>query len=112
MPTLLPKDADNNPIPALRLKSGGAHQIAATASTARNTTGFDMETRVIGVYADGPVYVALGDNTVEATDEDHYLPEGFYYDLAISGGAKGPQATYLAVLAVDGNCTVYISEKE
>lgn len=112
MTTLLPKDADNNPIPALRLKSGAAHQVAATATTARNSTAFDADTKVIGLYADGPVYVALGDDSIEATSSDHYLPEGLYYDLAISGGRSGPQATHLAVLRADTDCTLYISEKE
>ncbi len=41
MSTLLPTDDDNNPIPAMRLKPGGAQSIAATASSARNATGFD-----------------------------------------------------------------------
>lgn len=113
MTTLLPKDADNNTIPALRLKSGGAHSIAATASSARNSTGFDTATRVISVFATGPIYLKFGDNTVEATSSDHYFPSGIYYDIAIGGGSsKGPQHTHLAVLRADSNCTVYISEKE
>lgn len=112
MPTLLPKDADNNPIPALRLKSGGAQTIAATGTTARNATAFNADTKVIGIYADGPVYVAIGDDSIEATSGDHYLPGELYYDIAIAGGRSGAQATHMAVLAADGDCTVYISEKE
>lgn len=112
MTTLLPKDADNNPIPALRLKSGGAHQITAGAVSAVNAVPFDAKTKVIGLYADGPVYIALGNADIEASATDHYLPEGVYYDIAISGGAKGPHATHLAVLAAAAGCTLYISEKE
>ncbi len=111
MPTLLPMDLDNNPIPALRLKHGGAHTVSATDITAKNTTAFDAETRIISLYADVPVYLAFGNSTVTATSNDHYFPAGIYYDFSI-GGDKTGQSTYLAVLAVSTNGTVYISEKE
>lgn len=114
MTTLLPKDADNNPIPALRLRtSGGAHAISATGASARNTTAFASDTKVVSVYATGAVYLKFGDSSVTASNTDHYYPTGIYYDFAISGGgAKGPHNTHMAVLAVGSNCTVYISEKE
>ena len=112
MTTLLPKDADNNPIPALRLKGGGAHKISATGTSARNVTPFHIDTKVIGIYAAKPVYIAMGGSGVTATTSDHYLPEGLYYDLAISGGQKGPHATHIAVIAAGDSGTVYISEKE
>ncbi len=114
MPTLLPKDADNNPIPALRLRgTGGAHTIAATASSARNSTAFNAETQVVSVYATGPVYLKFGNSAVTAANTDHYFPEGVYYDFAVTGGeVKGPHYTHLAVLRFASDCTVYISEKE
>lgn len=115
MPTLLPKDADNNIIPALRLRgTGGAHVIAATAATARNTTAFNEETRVVSVYATGPVYLRFGNSTVTAGSSDHYFPNGVYYDFAVGGGdVKGPRFTHLAVLRASGaDATVYVSEKE
>ncbi len=112
MPTLLPIDADNNAIQALRLRSGGAHTIAATATSARNTNAFGADTKIISLFATGPVYVRFGTSTVAAAATDHYFPEGIYYDFAVSSGDKGPQATHVAVMAVSSNCTVYISEKE
>lgn len=112
MPTLLPKDDDNNVIPALRLKDAGAHVINATVTSARNSTAFDADTRIISLYATAPVYVRLGGGTVTATDSDHYFPAGIYYDIAVSSGAKGPRASYIAVLRAEEDCTVYISEKE
>ncbi len=114
MTTLLPKDADNNVIPALRLRSsGGAHTIAASGTSARNSTAFASGTKVVSVYATGGVYLNFGGASVAATTASHYFPQGIYYDFAISGGdAKGPHNTHLAVLAADGDCTVYISEKE
>jgi hypothetical protein len=113
MPTLLPKDADNNVIPALRLKNPGAHTLAVTATSARNTTAFNAETRVVSVYATGAVYLKFGDGTVVAASSDHYFPAGVYYDIALSGGSdKGPHFTHVAALRVDVDCTVYISEKE
>lgn len=114
MTTLLPKDADNNIIPAMRLKgTGGSHSISATSSSARNSTAFDAETQVVSLYATGPVYVRFGTSSITAANTDHYFPEGTYYDFAIGGGgAKGPHSTHVAVLAAGSNCTVYVSEKE
>ena len=114
MTTLLPVDADSNPIPALRLKSGGAHSISATASSARNSTAFNAATKVVSLYATGAVFVRFGNSSVTAAATDHYYPAGFYYDFAISGGVSGkaPQNTHVAVIAASTNCTVYVSEKE
>lgn len=113
MTTLLPTDADNNPIPAMRLKaSGGAHSINAAGSSARNITAFDATTRIVSLYATVPVYVRFGGGTVTAANTDHYFPEGTYYDFSIGDGDKGPHATHVAVLAVSASGTVYVSEKE
>ncbi|MEM6781859.1 MAG: hypothetical protein AAF569_08350 [Pseudomonadota bacterium] len=113
MTTLLPKDADNNIIPALRLKDDCAHTIAVTGTSARNSVAFATTTKVISLYATGPVYVRLGDASVSATAADHYFPAGVYYDIAISGGAdQTAQDTYIAALQADSSCTLYISEKE
>lgn len=113
MTTYLPTDANNNPIPALRLKaSAGAHSIAAGATTARNSTAFDGTTQIVSVFATIPVYLRFGGASVEAANTDHYFPANTYYDFAI-GGEETKQFTHLAVLRVgseDG--TVYISEKE
>lgn len=111
MTTLLPLDSDNNPIPAMRLKSGGAHTISAGAASARNTTAFNAETKVVSVYADVPVYINFGGSTVTATTSDHYFPAGVYYDIAIGGGRTG-HYTHMAVLRVSADGTVRISEKE
>lgn len=112
MATLLPKDADNNIIPTLRLKSGGAHALTATAVSDRNDTAFASTTRVVSLYATGPVFVRFGNDSVAATSSDHYFPQGIYYDFAISGGDKGSHTPYVAVLAVSTDCVVYVSEKE
>ena|ERR1700760_4980769 len=111
MPTLLPKDSDNNIIPAVRLKDGGAHSIAVTSSTARTSSAFSADTRVISLYATCPVYVKFGDSSVSATTSDHYFPSGVYYDFAVGGGAV-PQYGYIAALRVSTDGTLYISEKE
>ena len=112
MPTILPKDIDNHPIQALRLKPGGAHQIAVTTNaSSANETAFAADTHIVSIYANVPVFVAMGDAGVTASTADHYLPAGLYYDLAIGGGKSG-QASHIAVLAADVNGTVYLSEKE
>jgi len=113
MTTLLPKDADNNIIPALRLRDNGAHNIAVGAGSTTNATAFDENTKVVSVYADVPVYLNFGDNAVTASSSDHYFPAGVYYDIALSGGAgKGAHHDYVAVTRAEEDGTVYISEKE
>lgn len=110
MPTLLPTDQNNNPIPALRLKDGGAHQIAAGSTSARNSTAFDSGTQVVSIYATVPVYLRFGNASVTAATTDHYFPSGIYYDIAI-GGDGSAHHTHLAVLRESSDGTVYISER-
>ena len=111
MTTLLPVDSDNNPIPAVRLKPSGAHALSATAASARYAVAFDADTRVVSLFATGPVYVKFGGADVVATASDHYFPAGVYYDFALGGG-KVPHYTHLAVLRVSADATLYLSEKE
>lgn len=111
MSTFLPQDSNDNPIPALRLKSGGAHSISATASSARNSTAFSADTKIVSLYTDIAVYVRFGDSSVTASTSDHYFPAGLYYDVAL-GGENTVHYTHVAVLRADTDGTVYISEKE
>jgi len=113
MTTLLPKDADNNPIPALRLKDGGAHNVAIAASAANNTSAFDEGTKVVSLYATTACYIKFGDAGVTATSADHYFPAGVYYDIALGGGSgKGAHHDYISVLRAADDGTLFISEKE
>ncbi len=109
--TYLPCDANDDLIPALRLKQGGAHAIAVTDTSAVNTTAFDPYTRVVSLYATGPVFLRFGEDDVTATENDHYYPAGIYYDVAIGAGSDGAHYTHLAVLCAGEDCTLYISEK-
>ena len=109
--TLLPKDMNDNTIPALRLKDGAAHTITVSATAAENETAFDTSTRVISLYATVPVFVKFGvSDTVTATSSDHYFPAGIYYDVAI-GGDNSAQYTHISVIRTLENGTLYISEK-
>lgn len=109
--TRLPLDANSHPIPALRLKSGGAHAIASTTASARNSVAFGAGTRIVSVYATQDVYLKFGGSGVTATSADHFFPAGIYYDFAIGGGGAGHSA-HLAVLRRSADGTVYVSEKE
>lgn len=111
MPTSLPTDFNNNPIPALRFKTGGSHTINVTQNSVQNTVPFDDETKVISLYSTGPVYIKFGTDGVEATDQDHYFPGFTYYDVAIGEKSTG-HFTHLAVIRAEQDCTLYISEKE
>ncbi len=111
MTTLLPQDQNDNPIPALRMKSGSAHKITAGAISTTNGTAFDTDTKIIGLYADVPVYIAFGNSSVTATTDDHFFPAGIYYDVSI-GGDHSAHYTHIAVLQAAGAGTLFISEKE
>ena len=111
MPTLLPIDADSNSIPAMRLKSGGAHKITSSGASARNSVAFGADTQVVSLYATQDVYVKFGDSTVTAANTDHFFPAGIYYDVAI-GNSRSGHATHVAVLQVAAGGFVYVSEKE
>ncbi len=113
MTTLLPKDADNNTIPALRLRDGGAHTVAISSTAARNGTAFNDDTKVISLFSTVSVYLKFGDASVTATPSDHYYPANMYYDIAITGGSgKGAHNAYVSVLRVDEDGSLFISEKE
>jgi hypothetical protein len=113
MTTLLPKDADNNTIPALRFRDGGAYNLTITGAAARNAAPFDDSTKVISIYSTVAVYLKFGDSAVSATTADHYFPAGVYYDVAITGGSgKGAHNAYVSALRVDEDGDLYISEKE
>lgn len=111
MPTLLPIDDNDNAIPALRLApTGGAHKITVTATSARNSVAFDPDTRVVSLFATGPVFVRFGGSGVTATITDHYFPAGVYYDIAV-GGDGVAQTAYVAAVRADTDCVLYVSEK-
>ena len=108
----LSTDANGRPIPALRLKPGGAH-VLSVSSTSAVTGPFNPTTRVIGLYATVPIFIRTGDATVSATSADHYLPEGFYYDISLGGDLLGRGGhSCLAAVRLDTDGTLYISEKE
>lgn len=110
MSTKLPLDINDNPIPAMRLRDGGAHAISSSSTSAKNSSAFNDDTRVVSVYATQPVYLNFGDSSVTATTSDHYFPAGIYYDIAL-GGDGAAHAAHLAVLQVSVGGTVYVSEK-
>lgn len=109
----MPLDAWENPIPVLGFKSeGGAHPVAATSSSTRNTTPFDSNTKVISIYATVPVYLRFGDNTVTATTSDHHFPEGLYYEVPIIKD-DGTSHTHVAVIRAGTTDGIFhVSERE
>lgn len=110
MTSLLPQDTNGNPIPTLRLKNGGAHKINTTGASTKNISAFDADTDVIGLYATEDSFINIGTSAITASDSDHFLPAGTYFDLAL-GPNDTAQNAYLAVITAGGNGTLYISEK-
>lgn len=111
MPTLLPRDDNNTPIPAMRLVSGGAHKINFNATSARNTTAFNATTRVISIFTTRDVYVKTGNSSVTATTSDHFIPANLYYALCLGSDASD-RHTHIAALRATEDGTLYISEQE
>lgn len=111
MATLMPYDDNGHPIPALRLRAGGAHAIGVTDVSARNAVAFAPDTRVIGLYATGPVFLRQGDGAVSAGPGDHFLPAGVCCDLSL-GDARQGRFTHVAAVRAGTDCTLYVSEKE
>ena len=110
--TLLPVDSNDNVIPALALKTGGAQTIVVvTSSSARNPIAFSESTRIVSLYADVPLYLNFGESDVNAASDDHYFPAGIYYDFSI-GGNGNDHTPYVSALAAEENGTLYISEKK
>lgn len=108
--TTLPRDSNHDVIQALRLKEGGAHKLAATSlALVRNVTPFNAKTRVVSVFSTQPIYIAFGDGTVTVDNTGHYFPANIYYDLSVSGADDFYD--HIAILAVDADASVYISEK-
>lgn len=110
MSTKLPLDVNDNPIPALRLRENGAHQITTSATSSRNTIAFDPTTRIVGLYATQDIYINFGNTTVSASNSDHFFPGGLYYDIALGGGSTA-HYTHIAVLQATTSGTLFISEK-
>lgn len=113
MPTFLPRDEDFHPIPALRLKPGGAHAVPVGDSSARNAAAFAADTRVIAVHSDVPAFLRSGDAAVSASASDHFLPAGAYLYLSVGDNRQSVRHTHIAALAADSAPgTLHVSEME
>ncbi|MCG5244257.1 hypothetical protein [Azospirillum doebereinerae] len=113
MPTFLPRDEDFHPIPALRLKPGGAHALAVGDASARNAAAFSADTRVIAVHSDVPAFLRTGDAAVEAAASDHFLPAGTYLYLSVGESRRNGRHSHIAALAADQTPgTLHVSEME
>lgn len=111
MATLMPRDDDLVPIPALRLRPGGAHQLAVGAVSATTVQPFPPGTRVISVFATGPVFLRTGTAGVTASPTDHFIPPNTYLDLSL-GNPHTEVHTHVAAIRASTDCTLYISERE
>lgn len=112
MTTIMPKDDDNNPIPALRLKDGGSHKMLASDTSSINTTPFSTETKVVSLYTTEDIFIEFGNSNAEATISSHFFPAGVYYDFAINNAKQLKDAHISVIKATANNASVYISEKE
>ena len=109
--TLLPKDLNDNVIPALRLKENGAHNISVSSTSNTNATAFNNDTKIISIYSTTDIFITFGvSDTITADSTDHFFPAGVYYDISIGGGEVA-QYTHIAAIQSAFSGTLYISEK-
>jgi S-adenosylmethionine:tRNA-ribosyltransferase-isomerase (queuine synthetase) len=106
MATELPKDRYGEGIQAMSPLEGGAQQVALTTASARQTTAFGSDTKVIGVYSTVDVFIELGSSTVTALVTDHFLPGSTYMMLSVK------DHDHIAGILASGTGTLYVSEFE
>ena len=85
---------------ALRLDV--AQKITVTATTARNSTDFTH--KILRIYSTEDSFIKLGDSTVEATANDHFLPKEVVDFISVG------DHTRLAAIRDSADGTLYISE--
>ena len=110
MMTLMPVDANDLPMPVLRLRSGGSHTLEVAETSSRNAQVFNADTRVVSLYATVPVFVRFGAGNVVATNADHYIPADTLIDLSIAGDDR-QSFTHIAAVRASGDGQLYVSEK-
>lgn len=108
--TYMPDDSNSQPMPVLGYKKGSAQTITANAGgTARNATAFNA--KVVSVFCDQPVRIAMGDSSVTALATDAYIPANTYLDISLIKDTK--RHTYIAVRTVGATAgTFEVAERE
>jgi len=97
----LPQDTKGYPIQGA-LRFDIAQKITVSGTTARN--GTDFTRKVIRVYSTEDAFIKLGDDTVEATANDHFLPKEVVDFITVD------DSTRLAAIQDSTGGTLYISE--
>lgn len=118
MSTLLPKDDNNSPIPALRFRNDAegaplAHERSGDATDVATVIEFDPETEVISIETAGKIKIAFGtDENVEADADSHGFMGGHYEFIPITNPVEGEQHfTHLSIYFVEDDGLVYVSER-
>ncbi len=86
---------------------GTVHNLTPDESTpARNTTPFAEGCSVVSVCAiGGDAYFKQGDDAVDATTSDVYLPAGVWMDMLVPEGASW---NYVSAIAAPGFGTIKV----
>jgi len=84
MSGLGPRGTSATPVAIL---AGTAHSISFTGTSARNSTAFNVNTRILAaMVADQDCFIRVGDSTVTATTADVFLRAGVAYSFGIDSG--------------------------
>lgn len=97
----LHQDSKGYPIQGA-LKPDVAHSVSVSGATARNSTDFTR--KIVRIYSTEDCFIKLGDATVEATANDHFLPKEVVDYISVGDAIR------LAAIQGSTGGTLYISE--
>jgi hypothetical protein len=111
--TRLPRDDNNQSIPVLRFRTGGAQQ-ASISSGGASSFSVPLGTRVVTLICSVNAYFESGIEGVTATSASHYIPAGLPFDMALGSDLSDIDGYHniISVIAVSTSGTAYISERE
>src|SRR5688572_14582697 len=108
MNTTLPLDNQGNAIPVLAILPAGGQKVAATVASARQTTAFKGETRVVSLYATEDMYIEFGNASVTAnTDTSFFFAKGIYKDFAVNDRDE-VKFLHVAAIRATADGTLYV----
>lgn len=98
------QDDEGRPVQVMALGEALTVAIASTSTRSTELSGGDRTGAFVSIYATAGCYLAVGDDTIEATTDDHYIEPGARRDFYV------PAATlYLAVIRESGDGELRVS---
>lgn len=104
MSLLLPIDDNGHPLSVLGFDYRGTQKIAVGTTSARNPSPVAADVQLVTLLATAPCHFEIGDASVTADPAaSPYLAAGQYVDVPLRPGER-----YVALVAAEAPCTVYL----